>query len=94
MISNLVTADYYGIIKYWNTIALLVISNPSTKKIEKTLLIFDINDTLCDTKVVGDNCFIETFEKIHQCSLQNIEWENFTNVTDTGLYEDLVNQYK
>ena len=35
------------------------------------------------------NCFIEVFEKLYQCNLGNIEWENFTNVTDTALYNDL-----
>lgn len=53
------------------------------------LLIFDIDGTLCQTKAIGDNCFIEVFEEMHQCKLANIAWENFTNVTDTALYSDL-----
>ena len=57
------------------------------------LLIFDIDDTLCNSKEVGDKCFIETFETLHKCSLQNIQWENYKNVTDTGLYADLIVQY-
>jgi phosphoglycolate phosphatase-like HAD superfamily hydrolase len=54
-----------------------------------TLFIFDIDGTLCETKDIGDNCFIEVFEEMYLCKLGNIQWENFTNVTDTALYNDL-----
>lgn len=53
------------------------------------LLIFDIDGTLCDTKDIGDNCFIELFEQKYQCNLGNIEWERFPNVTDKGLFCDV-----
>jgi beta-phosphoglucomutase-like phosphatase (HAD superfamily) len=57
------------------------------------LLIFDIDGTICNTKLVSDNCFIKTFETMYNCHLANIEWETFTNVTDNGLYNDLFFQY-
>jgi phosphoglycolate phosphatase-like HAD superfamily hydrolase len=53
------------------------------------LLVFDIDGTLCQTKEIGDDCFVELFEKKYQCDLTGIEWENFVNVTDTALYNDL-----
>lgn len=56
---------------------------------ESTLLIFDIDGTLCQTKEIGDNSFIKVFEKMYKCHLNNIEWENFPNVTDAALYSDL-----
>lgn len=52
------------------------------------LLIFDIDGTLCDTKDVGDNCFIELFEQKYKCNLGNVEWERFPNVTDKALFYD------
>ena len=57
--------------------------------IEKTLLIFDIDGTLLLTKEIGDQCFIDTFEQVYQCSLGNLQWEDFTNVTDSALFIDL-----
>lgn len=58
------------------------------------LLVFDIDGTLCDTKTVGDNCFINTFEAMYNCNLGKIQWEYFTNVTDAALYHDLFFQIK
>ncbi|MDI9311177.1 MAG: HAD hydrolase-like protein [Limnohabitans sp.] len=57
--------------------------------IDKTLLIFDIDGTLCNTKEISDNCFIETFKKIYNYDYQSIEWENFKNITDEALFYDL-----
>jgi phosphoglycolate phosphatase-like HAD superfamily hydrolase len=60
---------------------------------EPTLYIFDIDGTLCNTKEIGDNCFIEVFEQMYHCQLKNIQWENFTHVTDAALYRDLYKFY-
>ena len=58
-----------------------------------TLLIFDIDGTLTDTKRVDDHCFIAAFQDEYQVVLQNIDWPNFKNVTDLGLFTDLFNAY-
>ena len=53
------------------------------------LLIFDIDGTLTNTKLVDDLCFINAFQDQYKVMLANTDWTNFANVTDTGLYNDL-----
>ena len=57
------------------------------------LLIFDIDGTICLTKDEGDKCFTDVFEELYNVSLADINWENFPNVTDTALYDDLYNTH-
>lgn len=54
-----------------------------------TLLIFDIDGTLTDTKEVDDDCFISAFFDEYNIALKNIDWTTFTNVTDYGLFLDI-----
>jgi phosphoglycolate phosphatase-like HAD superfamily hydrolase len=54
-----------------------------------TLLIFDIDGTLTDTKEVDDDCFISAFLDEYKIALKNIDWTTFTNVTDYGLFLDI-----
>jgi phosphoglycolate phosphatase-like HAD superfamily hydrolase len=54
-----------------------------------TLLIFDIDGTLTDTKKVDDNCFFLAFLNEYKIELKNIDWATFTNVTDHGLFLDI-----
>jgi phosphoglycolate phosphatase-like HAD superfamily hydrolase len=54
-----------------------------------TLLIFDIDETLTDTKEVDDDCFISAFLDEYKIALKNIDWTTFTNVTDYGLFLDI-----
>ncbi len=54
-----------------------------------TLLIFDIDGTLTDTKEVDDDCFISAFCDEYNIALKNIDWTTFTNVTDYGLFLDI-----
>ncbi|NER16097.1 HAD family hydrolase [Spongiivirga citrea] len=49
------------------------------------LLIFDIDGTILDSVNADDKCFIQTFKDLYQISLINTDWNDFTNVTDTGL---------
>jgi phosphoglycolate phosphatase-like HAD superfamily hydrolase len=55
------------------------------------LLIFDIDGTLTDTKAVDDDCFISAFLDEYKIELKNIDWSNFKNVTDYGLFIDIFN---
>jgi beta-phosphoglucomutase-like phosphatase (HAD superfamily) len=49
-----------------------------------TLLIFDIDGTLTDTKGVDDHCFMSAFQDEYAVELHNIDWANFKNITDLG----------
>lgn len=56
-----------------------------------TLLIFDIDGTLTDTKDVDDDCFISAFFDEYKIELKNTDWSIFNNVTDYGLFIDIYN---
>ena len=49
------------------------------------LIIFDIDGTILDSVNADDKCFIKTFKDLYQIDLTNVDWNDFTNVTDTGL---------
>ena len=49
------------------------------------LIIFDIDGTILDSVNTDDECFIQTFKDLHQIDLTNVEWNEFNNVTDSGL---------
>ncbi len=49
------------------------------------LLIFDIDGTILDSVSTDDKCFIQTFKDLYQIDLTNVNWNDFKNVTDTGL---------
>ena len=54
------------------------------------LIIFDIDGTLTDTKKVDDVCFIYAFEKVFGIDIVNMDWSEFTTVTDWGIVRDIV----
>lgn len=49
------------------------------------LIIFDIDGTLLDTVTTDDKCFVKTFKNLYQIDLVDTDWNDFKNVTDTGL---------
>lgn len=53
------------------------------------LIIFDIDGTILDSVNADDKCFIQTFKDLYQIDLTNADWNDFTNVTDTGLTNEI-----
>lgn len=53
------------------------------------LLIFDIDGTLTNTRAVDDASFINAFTHLFQKEPADTCWENFTDVTDAGLFAGL-----
>lgn len=49
------------------------------------LIVFDIDGTIIDSVKVDDDCFKSTFKKLHNIDLAETNWNDFKNVTDTGL---------
>ncbi len=54
------------------------------------LIIFDIDGTLTDTKKVDDICFIDAFDKTFDIDITDMNWDEFTTVTDWGITRDVV----
>lgn len=55
-----------------------------------TLIIFDIDGTLTDTKAVDDYCFIEAFKATFNIDLEGIDWASLSNITDRGIAEEII----
>lgn len=53
-------------------------------------IIFDIDGTLTNTKKVDDKCFIKAFEETFSLDIKNQKWEDFKNVTDWGITEEII----
>lgn len=49
------------------------------------LILFDIDGTILDSVNADDTCFIQTFKDLYQIDLAGVNWNDFKNVTDTGL---------
>lgn len=49
------------------------------------LIIFDLDGTILDSVNADDKCFIQTFNDLYEINLRNTDWNDFRNVTDTGL---------
>jgi len=49
------------------------------------LIIFDIDGTILDSVNADDNCFRQTYKDLYQIDLTNADWNDFKNITDTGL---------
>ena len=54
------------------------------------LIIFDIDGTLTNTKKVDDICFIDAFDKTFDIDITDMNWDEFTTVTDWGITRDVV----
>lgn len=54
------------------------------------LVIFDIDGTLTDTKMVEDKCFFRAFEQTFGIDISGQAWEDIQNVTDWGIIEELI----
>ncbi len=57
------------------------------------LLLFDIDGTITDTTKMDDTCFKETIWELFNIDLENIEWNKYPNVTDSGLSESIYKQH-
>jgi len=49
------------------------------------LIIFDIDGTILNSVNTDDECFIKTIYNLYKIDLRNADWNDFKNVTDTGL---------
>lgn len=54
-----------------------------------TLVVFDIDGTLTNTKAIDDYCFIKSIKECWNCDLGDVDWSTFVHVTDTGLAQDI-----
>jgi len=54
------------------------------------LIIFDIDGTLANTKLVDDNCFIAAFDKVFGIDIKEQNWSELQNVTDWGITEEII----
>lgn len=53
-----------------------------------TLAVFDIDGTLTNTNAIDDTCFINSIKECWNCDLGYVDWNSYSNVTDTGLAKD------
>jgi beta-phosphoglucomutase-like phosphatase (HAD superfamily) len=53
------------------------------------LIIFDIDGTILDSVNADNKCFTQTFKDLYQIDLTNTDWNDFKNVTDTGLTNEI-----
>jgi phosphoglycolate phosphatase-like HAD superfamily hydrolase len=54
-----------------------------------TLVVFDIDGTLTNTKAIDDLCFIDSIRVCWNCDLRNVDWSTYIDVTDSGLARDI-----
>lgn len=53
------------------------------------LVVFDIDGTLVDSVKADDECFIQSFQDLHNIDLSGADWNDFTHVTDSGLTAEI-----
>lgn len=58
-----------------------------------TLVVFDIDGTLTNTKTIDDFCFIESIRECWNCDLGVVDWNSYVNVTDAGLSKDIYKSF-
>lgn len=54
-----------------------------------TLVVFDIDGTLTDTKAIDDRCYLNSLKECWSCDLKNVDWSIYKNVTDAGLAKEI-----
>ena len=57
------------------------------------LIIFDIDGTLCWSNNLDDQCFIQAFENVLSIKIEETNWDNYINITDHGIIEQLYNEH-
>ncbi len=57
---------------------------------KQRLLIFDIDGTLTNTKMVDDRCYKAAFDEIYGIDLSNQVWNVLKNVTDIGILQEML----
>lgn len=53
---------------------------------KKTLVIFDVDDTLLDSMSMDSRAFADTFESMYDSALPTIDWSTYPHVTDTTIF--------
>lgn len=53
---------------------------------EKTLVIFDVDDTLLNSMKLDSNAFSQTYEEMYGEPLKTIDWAQYEHVTDTTIF--------
>lgn len=53
---------------------------------QKTLVIFDVDDTLLNSMRLDSNAFKATFESMYNAPLKTIDWSKYPHVTDTSIF--------
>jgi phosphoglycolate phosphatase-like HAD superfamily hydrolase len=51
----------------------------------RSLVIFDVDGTLCETTAVDDECYIRACEEFFQIRVAELDWSASAEVTDTGV---------
>lgn len=57
------------------------------------LIVFDIDGTLVDSVQADDACFIQAFQSLFGIDLTGADWNQFPQVTDSGLTTSIFQQY-
>jgi len=53
------------------------------------LLLFDIDGTVTDTKVIDDQCFLKAFEHEFGTAVKFTGWSSYAHVTDSAIFKEL-----
>ena len=53
------------------------------------LHLFDLDGTLLDSVKADDACFIQAFYDLYEIDLSQANWNEFTHVTDSGLFQEI-----
>ena len=59
----------------------------------KTLLIFDIDNTLLYSNRIDSECFAKTYEKIYKRAFPTIDWRQYPHVTDTTIFSTVIQRH-
>jgi len=55
------------------------------------LIVFDVDGTLLNSTGVDDECYEKALLRAHNITLDGFNWAEFTDVTDQGVTEDILN---